>query len=489
MRKHPHLFEVNAISFLHHLSEKYNKLLRLVTVPELEWKTLASKGFDLLWLMGVWQKSPHATEKAFNGSWVADAYNHALPNWTKEDVVGSPYAIYSYQLNPTLGREGDLSELKARLNALGLSLILDFVPNHLAWDHPWTLEFPQRFITGSKHQIAESPENFFKTEKGTFLAHGRDPYFPPWNDTVQVNYFSDEMRHAMISELENVSKLCDGVRCDMAMLVLNRIFQEVWGRFGKHEKLKEEFWPKAIQRIKKTNPSFIFMGEVYWNLEWELLQMGFDFTYDKVLYDRLRYSNAPDIEAHLVADLNFQDRLVRFIENHDEERSMSVFGPHKSGAAAMIASTLPGMRFFHDGQFEGKKIRLPVQLRRAAKEQEDYETMHFYNKLLKIINDPIFHEGEWKLLSAQSAHPENLTHDDVLAWMWQKDKAKKVITINYSDDSAQARIKVPLEPGTGKITSYDEWTAQVITYSISEIQEEGIYVDLPAWGIHVLAFN
>jgi glycosidase len=109
-----------------------------------------------------------------------------------------------------------------------MKLILDFFPNHTAPDHPWVFEHPDYYIQGSEPDYARDPAAFIPVQKGRrtlYIARGRDPYFPPWPDTAQLNYLSRDVRSALIEELKKISGHCDGVRCDMAMLVLNDIFE------------------------------------------------------------------------------------------------------------------------------------------------------------------------------------------------------------------------------------------------------------------------
>ena len=152
-----------------------------------------------------------------------------------------------------------------------------------------------------------------------------------------------------------------------------------------------------ISAVKKIVPDFLFIAEAYWDLEWELQQKGFDFCYDKRLYDRLEHENAESVRLHLCADLAYQEKLLRFLENHDEPRAAAAFPAEKERAAAIVTSTLPGARMFHEGQFEGRKVRLPVFLGRRPEEPVDTELLDFYRKLLAAINSPVFREGQWSL--------------------------------------------------------------------------------------------
>ena len=152
----------------------------------------------------------------------------------------------------------------------------------------------------------------------------------------------------MIAELGKISGQCDGVRCDMAMLILPEVFERTWGR------RPEPFWPKAIASVRRQHPEFLFMAEVYWDLEWTMQQQGFDYAYDKRLYDRLREGHPQAVRGHLLAGLDYQNRLARFLENHDEPRAAATFPPGVHEAAAVVTYLAPGLRFFHQGQFEGR---------------------------------------------------------------------------------------------------------------------------------------
>lgn len=489
MRNHAHLFEANGRIFLNRVSEKYNQALTLSSIPGEEWQLLRHKGFDLIWLMGVWQRSTGARQKALSDPALCREYDQALPGWSLEDVDGSPYAVYAYTIDPALGSQRrELIKLRSILNRQGLGLILDFVPNHLALDHPWTFSNPGRFVQGSDEDTLAHPDWFFSPEGNIHLAHGRDPNFPPWTDTVQMNFFSKDLRHTLIKELLRIAEVADGVRCDMAMLVLNSVFQQVWGEVVKNYLRPEtEFWADAIGQVKRQRPGFLFLAEAYWGFERELQQLGFDFTYDKLLYDRLRFSNPSDIRSHLLADDLYQQCSLHFIENHDEPRAISTFGRERSLAAAVVLATAPGLRLFHDGQLEGRRIHLPVQLVHEPEEVDDLETMRFYDRLLEICNTPAFHEGEWKLLEASQGWGGNETHHNLLAWFWRYMEQFKIVVVNYSPDQAQGWLQLPLPSESPESLIFqDELTGKKYKRDANELRRQGIYIDLGPWQAHIL---
>jgi glycosidase len=408
------------------LSQAMGRRATLDDVPDSELDWLAEASFDYVWLLGVWQTGEAGRRVSRTVPELRESYRQALPDVTEEDICGSPFAITGYRVARELGGEDALRRLRERLRERGVRLVLDFIPNHTAIDHPWVREHPDYYVRGSESDLQREPINYILTPGAGVLAHGRDPYFPGWSDTLQLNYGNDSTQQAMRGELLKVAGLCDGVRCDMAMLLTPGVFQRTWGI------AMRPFWPEAIASVRGAHPEFTFIAEVYWDMEWELQQQGFDYTYDKRLYDRLRNRDAGAVRAHLVAGLDFQRKLVRFLENHDESRAADVFGPEVERAAAVIAFTLPGMRFFHDGQMEGRRRRAPVHLCRRAAEAPDAALREFYLQLLEFLKTPVLREGAWEMLETSSP--------DFVAFRWSDRETSVVVVVNFSARAGAAQI-------------------------------------------------
>ncbi len=186
------------------------------------------------------------------------------------------------------------------------------------------------------------------------------------------------------------------------------------------------------------------MAEVYWDMEWTLQQQGFDYAYDKRLYDRLREGNAGAVREHFYAGLDYQDKLARFLENHDEPRAASTFEQTKHEAAAMITFFSPGLRFFHQGQFEGRKKRISPHLIRAPKELVDTDVQNFYKRLLSVLKNPVFRNGSWRLLECKPAWEGNDTWDSFLAFAWKSENNEMaLVTVNYAPHPGQCYVHLP----------------------------------------------
>ena len=412
--RYPSLFQINTRVWLERLSREAHKPITLADIDDTTIDGFAEKSFDWIWLLSVWQigAAGRAVSRS-NPQWRAE-FKAILPDLTEDDICGSGFAITAYTVSDPLGGETALAQFRERLAKRGIKLMLDFVPNHTAPDHPWVRTHPNYYVEGSEEALTGSPKNYLRveTDRGPkILAYGRDPNFPGWPDTLQLNYANPELQAARIAELTAIAGKCDGLRCDMAMLLLPEIFQRTWGL------TPDPFWPKATAAVRAKYPTFTFMAEVYWDLEWTLQQQGFNYCYDKRLYDRLRDGHVGPIRDHLLACPDYQDKLARFLENHDEPRAASEFPWPQHQAAAIITFLSPGLRFFHQGQFEGARVRVPTHLCRGPVEPTNPEIAAFYAKLLQTLTETsAFRDGAWSQIQPQPAWPGNSTSDRFVAY-------------------------------------------------------------------------
>jgi hypothetical protein len=481
--RYPVIYEINTWAWLTELSRRYGKSVDLATVPKEAWDAIASRGFDAVWLMGVWERSPAGISIAMKNAGLREAFGKALPDFSAQDNVGSPYCVRRYVVDAHLGGARGLAAARRMLRERGLRLILDFVPNHVAPDHPWVGAHPEYFVRGTVEDVRKDPASFVDAG-GTVCARGRDPFFPAWPDVLQLNAFQPGLRQAVIDTIMEIAGQCDGIRCDMSMLMLNTIFERTWGPLA-GARPADEYWTTVIAAIKKEHPAFRFIAEAYWDLEWELRQQGFDFCYDKKLYDRMEHGDAEGVRQHLLAEPAYQNGMVRFIENHDEPRVAAAFAPGKGRAAAVAILTLPGARLLHEGQFEGAKVRLPVFLGRRPVEPPDPDLAAFYDRLLKATSGDIFRDGAWRLC-ATSGWADNQSCREVLAWCWLKDDERRLVVIHFGDGAAQARVQVPWDELRGRTWRLDDaLTGSVYDRSGDEMREPGLYFDLGPWTCHV----
>lgn len=484
--QHPTIYEINTWVWLHELNQHSRRAITLRNVPMKVWDSLASYGVDAVWFMGVWERSEAGLAISMRNENLLGEFRRVLPDFTEQDNIGSAYCVRNYQVDQRLGGAEGLELARRRLADRGIRLILDFVPNHVAPDHRWSIEHPEYFIQGDSRDLGERPGEFLKVGDHV-LACGRDPYFPPWQDVLQLNAFHPDLRKAATDTILSIAGQCDGMRCDMAMLLLNQIFERTWaGRTGTRP--QTEYWREVIGVAKQRYPDTLFMAEAYWDLEWELQQQGFDYCYDKRLFDRLEHDKAESIRLHLCADSDYQKRLVRFIENHDEPRAATTFPSAKSRAAAVTVSTLQGAVLFHDGQFEGRRVKLPVFLRRRPEEPTDHSLKDFYKKLLRAIGRDDFKEGRWQLCE-RTGWPDNQSYVNLVGWCLLHERSHYLVVVNYSDTPSQGRIWLPesaLHDQRWRMT--DVLSGTVFEREGAEVRQSGLYVELEAWGVHLLKF-
>ncbi|MEV4346384.1 alpha-amylase [Actinoplanes sp. NPDC049596] len=479
------VYEIFTWPWLTGLAQRLGRPVTLGDMPGEVWDEVAASGLDAVWLMGVWERSPAGLEVATGNEGLQRAFREALPDYTPADLVGSPYCVRRYRADERLGGPAGLAAARAELSARGLKLILDYVPNHVAPDHPAVFAHPGWFVQGTREDLEADPAGWFAAD-GKVIAHGKDPYFPAWPDVAQVNAFTPGLRGATAEALIDIGDQCDGIRCDMAMLLTNEIFARTWGRqVGPAP--AGEFWPAVLGRVRQRHPDLVLIAEVYWDMEWTLQQQGFDLCYDKRLYDRLVHEDAGSVRKHLVAGLDYQERLLRFIENHDEPRAAAALPGGRGRAAAVAVATLPGTTLWHDGQFDGARVRLPVFLGRSPEASPDPQLHSFYSRLIEAASR--VRRGQWTLLEP-GGWPDNPTHQDVLAWSWRDGPGRHVVAVNFADHDSQARIALPWDDlGAREWRLTDLIDGRVFDRDGRDLADSGLFVALPPWGHHVFSFT
>ena len=481
---YPSLYQINTRVWLTELSRTLGRPATLDDIPDAELDRLVEMGFDWVWFLSVWQtgQAGQLVSRA-NHEWRRE-FQETLPDLCEEDIAGSGFAITGYTVHSGMGGDAALARLRERLRKRGLKLMLDFVTNHTGLDHRWVEEHPDYYVSGTGLDLARAPRNYgwVKRKPGdVLLAYGRDPYFPGWPDTLQLNYGNPALQDAMIGELLKIAGQCDGVRCDMAMLVLPEVFERTWGRQA------QPFWPKATRCVREKFPDFCFMAEVYWDLEWTLQQQGFDYAYDKRLYDRLREGHARPVREHFRAGLDYQNKLARFLENHDEPRAAATFSPEVHKAAAVISYLSPGLRFFHHGQFEGRRKRISPHLIRAPSEPTDETLHHFYDQLLDVLRRPVVRDGRWQLVECVPAWEGNWSCDDFIAYAWQDaDGERLIVTVNYAPHQSQCYVRLPFPDLGGRLWRLHDLLGDArYDRDGNDLQSRGLYLDVAPWHYHV----
>lgn len=493
MKRYPLLYQVNTRVLLEERSHVLQRPATLDDLPSPLLDSIGSMPFDWLWLLGVWRTGAAGWSVSRSDPRIRRELVAELPDVSDEDITGSPFAIQAYEPREQWGGRGALGRVRARLRSRGLRLLLDFVPNHVALDHPWVDEHPEYLIQGTEDDLAREPHNYVKLrsrERELVFAYGRDPYFPGWPDTLQLNYFHVGLRRAMIEQLCRVARHCDGVRCDMAMLVMRDVFERTWGERCQpsdgSKPAQASFWPTAIEAVRAEHPDFVFIAEAYWDLEWKLQQEGFDYTYDKRLYDRLRAGSGRAVRGHLQADLEYQRRSARFLENHDEPRAAASFPPEVHRAAALITYLVPGLRFFHEGQLDGRRVHVSMHVKRRPDEPVDSALRRFYAQLLDSLRRPELHEGEFYLHECHPAWPGNDSFEDLIVLSWALQSRRLLVVVNFAAHQTQGYVTLSWpDLADQTVILSDVFSSTRYEREGNELAQRGLYLDLRPWAYHV----
>lgn len=478
--KHPILYEISTRPWLYELSKKYGKSIsKLRDIPLEEFDYLKDNGIEIVWMMGVWKLGKYGLEFDKKSD-----YSSVLPDWTEDDVIGSPYAIAEYTCNPEIGSNDDLIWLREQLNSRNMKLMLDFVPNHSAVDAPTATSNPKLYV----HAPEGKQDSKRYTDSG--LAYGKDPYFDPWRDVIQWNYWESETRTFMKDNLMTVLSYADGARCDMAHLLLNDVFGKTWAEelnaWG-YQKPENEFWEYAFESVKSKYPNAILLAEVYEDWEIELLhKLGFTYTYDKVLLDKLEGSSY-DVNDYIhYKTETYWGHSAHFVENHDENRAVFNMGSiEKAKAAGTIAATLGGMIFMNHGQWSGYRNKLDVHLRRGAEEMEDGGVKKYYQRLMQIIQDPAFTGPNYYFVYNMSGQKK----DDFVAYLREEGDSHYLVVVNYSDGSGCANVPIYNIEGNGDHTVHEVVDNVEYIRNVDTIRSEGLTVCLTAWQSQIFKYN
>ncbi|HPA62152.1 MAG TPA: alpha-amylase family glycosyl hydrolase [Candidatus Woesebacteria bacterium] len=488
---------INTRLWLNELSQQYQRPITLDTIPDEAWADKLTN-YDIFWFMGIYSPSQFSANHAKK---YTNQYTYALPDIDAEkDVVASPFAVANYLPNPQLVKDWPTwDRMVEKLHQRDKKVFIDFVPNHTAVDHPWANEHPEYFIQGSEGQYRAHP-NFYQAINNDhgqvhYLAHGKDPNYPEWADTLQLNYGRPEVHQAMTEQLLSLVDHVDGLRCDMAMLLNPSTFLRTWAWALSNEErdyvAKHSFWHEAIPQAKAKamalGKSFDFMAEAYW--EKNLLAENFDYIYRDELYKHLlrvaRGENCHNLKEHIAYLLycaNDQQTCkdTVYLENHDEERAVRTMGREFSQAAAALISFLPHtMLLINQGQEEGSTIKPPMQVGRFPQENKDLQLKNYYQNLLQLKQSKLFREGQWSM--AQLAHQEdNLITLEVVS----QDRAiKALICINMGRNSSHFRI--PQQASYQTLSCYDLNNDR---YSHLDAQNGNLELHLPAFNTQIVFF-
>jgi glycosidase len=291
---------------------------------------------------------------------------HPVGVANRKGSLGSSYSISDFRaVNPDYGSEADVRALISAVHARGMKLILDWVPNHTAWDHVWMREHPDFYLRNEQGEISVPVDN--------------DGKVTDWTDVADLDYSNPAMRSAMIADMRYWLDTygIDGFRVDVAGMV------------------PDEFWREAVPELRAVDRPILLLAE--WG-ESKMHELGFDLTYAWDTYHRLKDvwggDSASTFVAQEVAELRtlpVGGRRLRFSTNHDEtawdQPPVVLFDdPAGARAAFVTMALLPGTPLIYNGQEVESPQKLPLFEKEAVVwEQEGADSARaFYRRVIDL---------------------------------------------------------------------------------------------------------
>jgi hypothetical protein len=189
--------------------------------------------------------------------------------------------------------------------------------------------------------------------------------------------------------------------------------------------------------------------------------------------------------------LDYQDKLARFLENHDEPRAAAALPPGVHEAAAVITFLSPGLRFFHQGQLQGWTKRISPHLGRGPDEPMNQELAKFYDRLLGVFRRPVVRHGAWQLVECVPAWEGNWTWDCFVAFAWHlAGEDRLLVAVNYAGNQSQCYVRLPFaDIGRYQWRLTDLMGDATYDRDGDDLQRRGLYLDVPPWQASVFALS
>jgi hypothetical protein len=492
------IYEVDIRELFYRFKSNISSIKNLNHIPDTFFTELKRIGVKYIWLIGIYEQSKTGKKLAFELQELHSKYMECLSDWTKKDIAASPYAIKKYEIAREFGGIKAYRIFRKKLKEkFDIGIILDFIPNHVALDNSIVEKHPEYFIRVNEPIPPERSKNYFKktTETGNiFLAHGKDPFSPVWKDTLQLDYRSKAVQKYMTKEVVKLSELCDGLRCDMSMLILSEVFNSNWKDYPLPSDIVpsgKEFWCDAISTVRNLNPKFLFIAEVYWDKEKIMLDLGFDYVYDKKLYDCLTQYNCPRLREYIQHTFSFEKGRLVFLENHDEQRAASILPREKYYACAVLNYSLPSVKLLHEGQLEGRKIPHALQLLRIQPEKINVEIYQFYRTLFDVIHKSAIKNGYFRALNPLPAWERSPSYQNFIIYFYENDKLEKdLVVVNFSGYQSQCRVKIESFDLIGhEFIIEDRLSDQKYQRSGNEMFYDGLFLELMPYQAQIFQFR
>jgi glycosidase len=487
------LMAKNAYVWLDQLSSKYGRQIStLDQVPDQELDTMASWGFNGLWLIGIWERSNSSRR-----------IKHLTGN---PDAVSSAYSLYDYEIAGGLGGETAFEDLNHRTRERGIRLASDMVPNHTGLYSRWMVDHPDFFIQSRQspfpayrftgENLSDHPDIEIRIEDGyyarsdaavvfqrydkrfddlRYIYHGNDGTNMPWNDTAQLDMLKHEVRQAVIGKIMDVARRFSIIRFDAAMTLAKKHFSRLWyprpGSGGDipsradhamsqqefDEMFPVEFWREVVDRMNAEMPDTLLLAEAFWLMEGYFVRtLGMHRVYNSAFMHMMKNGENAKYRDLISNTLEFEPeilkRYVNFMSNPDEETAIRQFGNgDKYFGACIMMATLPGLPMFAHGQIEGYTEKYGMEYQRAYyKETPDQALVDRHQRevfpLLKkrFLFSEVDHFFQFDFNS-----PSGEVNENVFAFSNRSGNEASLVLFNNAYEGAEGRLKTSTPRLTG----------------------------------------
>ena len=406
--RYPSLFQVNTRVWLTELARSLGRKATLDDVPDGELDRLAGLGFDWVWLLSVWQTGPAGSRSRAAIRSGAGSSSRRCPICATRTSAARASPSPATPCTTTSAARPRWPACASGSDQRGLRLMLDFVPNHTGLDHPWVEDHPEYYVAGTERDLARAPQNYTWV-KGAARRSAPGPrarsllFGLARHPAAQLRQPGHAGRDARRAAEDRRAVRRRALRHGHAGAA--RGLRAHLGHPGRSPSGR-----RRRERVREQAPGFCFMAEVYWDLEWTLQQQGFDYTYDKRLYDRLREGHARPVREHFHAGLDYQDRLARFLENHDEPRAAATFPRGMHEAAAVDHLPVARAALLPPGPARGqRRADLAASRPRARRARRSRARSASTTGSWRCCAGPTCATGDWQLLECAPAWDGNWT--------------------------------------------------------------------------------
>ncbi|SFR97593.1 Glycosidase [Granulicella pectinivorans] len=473
--------------WLEQLSKQYKRHIhRLDQIPQEELDTMAGRGMNGLWLIGLWERSVASqTIKRMRG---------------QHDAVASAYSLRDYRIAEDLGGEHAYEVLRDRARRAGIRLASDMVPNHMGIDSTWVIEHPDWFVSrpespfpvyrfegpnlspDSRVEIRIEDHYFDQTDAAVvfqlkqrnghvdYVYHGNDGTTFAWNDTAQLDYSKEYVREQVIKTILEVAKLFPIIRFDAAMTLAKKHVQRLWFPLPGEGKsipsraenamtneefdalMPHEFWREVVDRVAVEVPGTLLLAEAFWLLEGYFVRtLGMHRVYNSAFMNMLRDEENAKYRSYLKKTIEFDPdilkRYVNFMSNPDERTAIDQFGDgDKYFGCCTLMATLPGLPMFGHGQIEGYTERYGMEYKQAKQDEwpNEHLVARHQREIMPMLKDrSLFAESTY--FRMYDFNTDHGVDENVFAFSNREGSRRAVILFNNAYQSTYGTIHWSVE--------------------------------------------